>query len=387
MEYAEYGDMQDLLDHLEKNPGKQIPEPYIWLIFRGLLEAVFAMTCGTAISKNMPSDESGLGLEDRFAPGWEPFINTDIKPENIVLTRSQDGYYPGYSTAKMIDFGIALTESKFESSEIKVGGIGTLGWGPPEHRTPADKWNTKYDYTPIHVHSEIFNVAQVVLSLMEGQTRVVTDKERREQQRVVSHCLQWNPNQRPSLVYLLHWTKKGLENWEQAYGSVNKPEGEIPDIAKYKFNKNETMLKIGEVAPSHWKGLQRKRRIPEEEALQPPIMEKRPRIKQYVPPQADVPNDTPKPPPQVTGIKATLMTVANFIFPESFRSNEGSQAGPPAFNPPTPRPADRRLPSGAPKPHEQPGYLQYVAGMGRGEKRIYPMQPFQPSDDSDEESS
>ncbi|KAE8829354.1 hypothetical protein HRS9122_09169 [Pyrenophora teres f. teres] len=299
----------------------------------------------------------------------------------------------------------------------------------------------KYDYTPIHVHSEIFNVAQVVLSLMEGQTRVVTDKERREQQRVVSHCLQWNPNQRPSLVYLLHWTKKGLENWEQAYGSVNKPEGEIPDIAKYKFNKNETMLKIGEVAPSHWKGLQRKRSIPEEEALQPPIMEKRPRIKQYVPPQADVPNDTPKPPPQVTGIKATLMTVANFIFPESFRSNEGSQAGPPAFNPPTPRPADRRLPSGAPKPHEQPGYLQYVAGMGRGEKRIYvqpspasqqvlhpgpylppgqpvhtkypsppgpyylpghhvhpgtpspteyplqPMQPFQPSDDSDEESS
>ncbi|CAE7187324.1 S-TKc multi-domain protein [Pyrenophora teres f. teres] len=440
MEYAEYGDMQDLLDHLEKNPGKQIPEPYIWLIFRGLLEAVFAMTCGTAISKNMPSDESGLGLEDRFAPGWEPFINTDIKPENIVLTRSQDGYYPGYSTAKMIDFGIALTESKFESSEIKVGGIGTLGWGPPV-RTPNScrQMEYKYDYTPIHVHSEIFNVAQVVLSLMEGQTRVVTDKERREQR--MSHAPDYKTAIRPSLVYLLHWTKKGLENWEQAYGSVNKPEGEIPDIAKYKFNKNETMLKIGEVAPSHWKGLQRKRSIPEEEALQPPIMEKRPRIKQYVPPQADVPNDTPKPPPQVTGIKATLMTVANFIFPESFRSNEGSQAGPPAFNPPTPRPADRRLPSGAPKPHEQPGYLQYVAGMGRGEKRIYvqpspasqqvlhpgpylppgqpvhtkypsppgpyylpghhvhpgtpspteyplqPMQPFQPSDDSDEESS
>ncbi|KAA8617739.1 S-TKc multi-domain protein [Pyrenophora tritici-repentis] len=233
IEYAEHGDLWDLLDHLKKNPGEQLPEPYIWLIFRGMLEAVFAMTCGTAIPKNLPSDQSGLGLEDRFGPGWEPFINPDIKPENIVLARPQDGYYSGYLTAKMIDFRVTYTERRFESSQVKGGGIGTRGWGPPEHRIPPDIWNTEYSDTPIHVHSEIFNVAQIVFSLMEGQIRPVTDKERREQR--ISHDPAY---------------QNCYKDWEKAYGSVNKLEGEIPEFAKSKFNHNKTMLPIGEVAPA-----------------------------------------------------------------------------------------------------------------------------------------
>ncbi|KAI1521494.1 hypothetical protein PtrSN001C_012211, partial [Pyrenophora tritici-repentis] len=168
-----------------------------------------------------------------FGPGWEPFINPDIKPENIVLARPQDGYYSGYLTAKMIDFRVTYTERRFESSQVKGGGIGTRGWGPPEHRIPPDIWNTEYSDTPIHVHSEIFNVAQIVFSLMEGQIRPVTDKERREQR--ISHDPAY---------------QNCYKDWEKAYGSVNKLEGEIPEFAKSKFNHNKTMLPIGEVAPA-----------------------------------------------------------------------------------------------------------------------------------------
>jgi len=55
----------------------------------------------------------------------------DIKPHNVVLTQPQNDYYPGYLTAKMIDFGIAKSEDECQNYECKRHGIGTEGWGPP----------------------------------------------------------------------------------------------------------------------------------------------------------------------------------------------------------------------------------------------------------------
>jgi len=111
---------------------------------------------------------------------------------------------------------------------------------------------------------------------MEGQKREVVEQDRYQErmahapdyrncysdflESTVAQCLQWDPNLRPTLVSLLHCTKKGLADWEAVYGSVNKPEADIPDFAKYKYNTSEDMLPIGGIAPQKWIGMKMKKR-------------------------------------------------------------------------------------------------------------------------------
>ena len=89
-------------------------------------------------------------MEESIIDKWEPIISKrfyeppsskthadyrtkdpDIKPRNVVLTQSQNNYYPGYLTAKMIDFGNAMDENSLTDYDGKMNGIGTEGWGPP----------------------------------------------------------------------------------------------------------------------------------------------------------------------------------------------------------------------------------------------------------------
>lgn len=139
---------------------------------------------------------------------------------------------------------------------------------------------------PINVLSEIFNVGMIMLSLMEGQVRTLTDEEWRFAQTweheigydrcysnalesLVFKCLKFKSEDRPDLWELLYGTMDGRKRWEKAYGSVNKPAAELPDFATVRFKSNDEFL-IGAEAPDDWLGMRpRKRRAGEEATLAP----------------------------------------------------------------------------------------------------------------------
>ncbi|CBX97204.1 hypothetical protein LEMA_P103350.1 [Plenodomus lingam JN3] len=287
MEYAPYGDLSDLLKALNGyDDTAQLPEPFLWLVFRGLAEALLLMQTGRTILPTQPSRPINpiLPLE-----GWNPIVNPDIKPRNVVLGKPRPDYYPGYKCAKMIDFGICWDDERSSLSGNKRG-FGTRGYQPPVRQVALSigKTNTAQEQTmnppsgyrdyPINISSEIFNVGLIIFSLMEGRERTVDrfkDKIQHDQrsytcsysyslERLVSQCLYFKPPLRPILEELLYETRVGLERWERAYGSANKPEAELPSFAALPIQYSDP-FPIGGKAPEEWLGINpRKRRIGQE---------------------------------------------------------------------------------------------------------------------------
>ncbi|KAJ4363432.1 hypothetical protein N0V83_009725 [Neocucurbitaria cava] len=262
-------------------PDKQLPEPFLWLIFRGLAEALLVMETGTTIDKDSPANEYGRS-DQPSAQEWNPMINVDIKPMNVILGESQRDFYPAYKTAKMIDFGLCHPSNRFTVEATKHE-TGTPGFWPPEQEFPLRRG---YRDVPINVLSEIFNVGMIMLSLMERQVRTLTDEEWRFGQTwehsfgyhrcysnalesLVFKCLKFKAEDRPDLWELLYGTMDGRKRWEKAYGSVNKPAAELPDFATVRLKSNDDFL-IGAEAPDEWLGMRpRKRRAGEEARLAP----------------------------------------------------------------------------------------------------------------------
>ncbi|KAF1847600.1 kinase-like protein [Cucurbitaria berberidis CBS 394.84] len=281
MDYAPFGDLLDLIKRLQGQPDKQLPEPYIWLIFRALAEALLLMETGMTVDKDQPAREDGHVLYSR---NRKPIVNPDIKPMNVMLGEAQAGFYPGFKTAKMIDFGMCFDDNRYATGKV---GVGTQGNTAPEHGFPP---HPKYRNEPVNIQSEIFMVGLVILSLMEGRNRKITDVELFNEgfqhcegyNKCYSHwlddlvffCLQFAPWKRPSLHQLLYKTRRGLERWERVYGSVDKPEAELPEFAIYPLEHLEE-FRIGETAPEHWLGM--KKRKAEEARLAParPAVKKR----------------------------------------------------------------------------------------------------------------
>jgi hypothetical protein len=73
----------------------------LWLIFRGLAEALLFKLTGTVIGSDEPPELTHVFPTE---PGWKPVVNTDIKDTNVVLGYAADGYYPSHKSAQMIDF-------------------------------------------------------------------------------------------------------------------------------------------------------------------------------------------------------------------------------------------------------------------------------------------
>lgn len=140
LDWAPFGSLSDFNGAAPRE--KQFPEPFLWLIFRGLVEALHVQQTGLAVAPDHPSKEDST-QENHDLPkkdGWVGIVNTDIKLDNVVLNHSQPDHYPAYKTAQVVDFGIARLETHLAKDGFKrhngekVGpyiGFGTPGSQPP----------------------------------------------------------------------------------------------------------------------------------------------------------------------------------------------------------------------------------------------------------------
>ena len=115
--------------------GRQLPEAFIWIVFRGLAEALYMLFSGKAIAIDQPNEASAkvkdpaLRVQARI-DGWRPIVNTDIKMANVVLT-DPGATFPAYKTPKMIDFGNCFDTDTVVERHTRERGVGTPGWRPP----------------------------------------------------------------------------------------------------------------------------------------------------------------------------------------------------------------------------------------------------------------
>jgi serine/threonine protein kinase len=109
-----------------------VPEAFIWLVFRGLAEALFLLNTGEEVKEAALTGQTlSLQLRRAVLNGWDPVIHTDIKPMNIVLGDPLTSF-PAFKTAKLIDFGCCLSESQhMRQVRGNMHQIGTPGHRPP----------------------------------------------------------------------------------------------------------------------------------------------------------------------------------------------------------------------------------------------------------------
>ncbi|KAL8833139.1 MAG: hypothetical protein Q9170_004471 [Blastenia crenularia] len=169
-EYAEHGDLEDILQFYKKNQ-LVIPEAFIWHVFWSVANALCYCRHGT--------DQSGKTI-----PGWHTIIHGDVKPSNILLTS------PGhatttttlYPTFKLGDFGVAYsiqdTNPKLRAwkSTFKYG---TKSFMAPEIETVNPK--TDGNFGPIApgnlhgTHSDIWSLGSVIEALMSTRFNALKD--------------------------------------------------------------------------------------------------------------------------------------------------------------------------------------------------------------------
>jgi serine/threonine protein kinase len=247
---------------------RQVPEPYLWLIFRAQIEALHAMHYGHVLTADTPPEH--IAMQN---PNWLPIINPDIRLGNAVLGDAQDRY-PAYQTVKMIDFGHAF---RCEEITDKTKMMGTRYICPPvgtavklfqhaltlrqeQWRDENNKLLEAYRHVPIGLHSEIYNVGLIMLSLMKGEEQRMPSPGdifwhlpapnrcySSQLHATVISCMRTEHKQRPTVKQLLQLIKYGLEAWEQSYGSADRKD--LPEFMRYDLHASEHFA-IGEKAPS-----------------------------------------------------------------------------------------------------------------------------------------
>jgi hypothetical protein len=132
---------------------RQFPEPFLWLMFRALAEALHVMRTGLSVPHTQPTEAMSTIKNTALpkAPEWRPIVNTDIKLPNVVLGNPQPNRYPAYKTLKMIDFGLAFDDNRYRYGRSKelppelqrnpaatlYKEIGTSGSRPPVRFIPS----------------------------------------------------------------------------------------------------------------------------------------------------------------------------------------------------------------------------------------------------------
>ncbi|KAH7408704.1 kinase-like domain-containing protein [Phaeosphaeria sp. MPI-PUGE-AT-0046c] len=264
LDWAPYGSLSDLI--CNSPPSRQFPEPMLWLIFRGLAEALHVHYTGWQPGRAHPPPHLRTLQNSALLmyTGWGSLVNTDIKLANVVLGQSRPDFYPAYKTAQMIDFGLVVPETSYIDREAKKRNgryreIGTPGSRPPEQFHPP---HPKHTQTPINVLSDTWNVGKIMFELLE-QRYITADTNNfhfehgRDYSHVYSHaleslvaqCVKVDPKHRPHLNELLYRTSEGLRNWERVYGDVS---GEDVD-PKWTWAWSKEEFRIGDHVPSHWR--------------------------------------------------------------------------------------------------------------------------------------
>lgn len=78
-DYCPHLDLADLIVRYQNYEYGQIPEPFIWLVFLALAEAIYAYNTGNCATA---AEESDAGLTSRSNDDWtnKYLIHRDIKP-------------------------------------------------------------------------------------------------------------------------------------------------------------------------------------------------------------------------------------------------------------------------------------------------------------------
>lgn len=118
-----------------------MPEFFIWYVFDTLARALVNLSWGESLPLDytLPKDWLGMSNEQLRLHGkskaWYTIINTDIKPDNVVLA-DPGARYP-YPTPKMIDFGLVHKAEHPQPHDAMhdfskhSNPLGTSGFEPP----------------------------------------------------------------------------------------------------------------------------------------------------------------------------------------------------------------------------------------------------------------
>lgn len=158
MGYLEYLSGEDLATFRRNHTAEdeQIPEGFIWIIFRSVAEAIYAWTTGRVLSFDEPetgSPESQLhNYNIRIEDTWPLYLNYDLKPDNICLGAPRIEEFPAFPTPKVIDFGIACAWNNREGFRGRP--VGTDGLISPVRKdtTPRSR-RTALMLTMIYIGS------------------------------------------------------------------------------------------------------------------------------------------------------------------------------------------------------------------------------------------
>ncbi|KAF2657261.1 kinase-like protein [Lophiostoma macrostomum CBS 122681] len=261
LDYAPFGNLSDFIrSYKETYTNKQIPEAFIWIVFRGLAEALYVLSTGKLATPDSPRKRTE-NRHLRTSPGWGKLVHRDIKPLNIVLAEATTRY-PAFKTPQLIDFGtahMASGEDDFMSlsrDEDKPRiARGTKGYRPPEQHDVLNPHTGKL----IDVRADIHNVGLVILSFMAKKEIILRDPngpkaERRHVKtcyteqlaKLAADCLELDPDQRPTLVMLLHRAQEGFSAYTEVYGEVAQKQ--MDELDRYHKMDYVTQLGIDDFA-------------------------------------------------------------------------------------------------------------------------------------------
>jgi serine/threonine protein kinase len=259
-EYAGDGDLDDMIKLYctDEHSDKQIPEPFVWMIFHAVAESIYAMNtgrCGEKEDKDQEEPINETGMDPNAKEGkrnnkrkaelaWnKPIVHLDIKPPNVFLTFPQKPYqaYPNHLLA---DFDIAALIGTDTDNRPDRKGLGTSGYRAPEVQVEAMHQNS------VTTKADIYSLGMVIWRMMhttlgyeksrdlqnenidrsfqfpEGNTLASDDipgynaMYSRALHQLVNDCLQINPDRRPGYQQLRVKTKAGFLTSQKRLGNI-----------------------------------------------------------------------------------------------------------------------------------------------------------------------
>lgn len=78
--YAPSGDLGSLIDRYQRMRNRQIPEPFIWLVFFALSDAIYAINTGRSASDDISTDNELSAIANA---GFQSLVHRDIKPQSM----------------------------------------------------------------------------------------------------------------------------------------------------------------------------------------------------------------------------------------------------------------------------------------------------------------
>lgn len=165
-EYFSHGDLQSILDIYwsETHRHRQIPEPFIWYVFKSISCAIYALTTGRcALSPGKKRKRNADTAQDELSPKpeprWDSYVHLDIKPSNIFLARPVEPH-TAYPLPTLADYDLTNIAGKKldQDNQRTKKGIDT-------NRAP------EMECTHLHAHPvtskvDIWSLGMVIWSLM-----------------------------------------------------------------------------------------------------------------------------------------------------------------------------------------------------------------------------